>query len=654
MKQSFRKLLDAQKGLVKELDSLVGEFEASDFVNQNISLQKELENFKKLNEELKKNYYQARKENDSLRAALKEQILDEKLNILRISKKKMEAYFQDMSEKYNNGLIALEHSAAERLANMKLIASRELGNEKEAFIKEAERLFLELQSKIKAKIQNQAAEKQKALDEISESYSRLESKDISEEEIQKRVRQNNLEVKIGLNLINKAGILLILIGIATGLGYSYKFLSPALKGIFAFVIGGLFLAAGELFSRKEKSAVALGFTGGGIGILYLAIFNCYFVLHIIEMPIALLLSVLVTAAAFTFSLVYDSKTICSLALAGGFLPFFSYSFSHEMAADAIYIAMVYLFILNLLTMSISLFKKWDIANYISFILNVPTLIYLISLVPHEGASILYSILTFSMYLVVILAYPFRHKTGLKAVDSIFLGLNTAISCTIIFSLFEASKATVLGDLRLKDFKGLLAVMFCLIYFGLGQFVEKKMSSEKFARVLFYLTSFTFAVLMIPFQFGVKWLAMGWLVEGVLMIAYGFSNKLKGLETGGWIVYALCSLVFFAAEFLPFVLLGERTNPNLFYFKYSAIIAGSLCILFVYLYDMAKDASAKYTTRGQLINLFKYFSIITLWIYMAYMAHEAYNIFVKSKQLNNSLYQTFTFAFVTLLAGYIIT
>ena len=280
---------------------------------------------------------------------------------------------------------------------MRSIASRELSGLKEEFLGSLDDFSNELQDKVnKEKERFNNAEKD-AVHKIDEQTAKMESEGIDAETIKRRIRQNDFEIKVGLSWINKIGIFLILIGVATAVSYSYNtWFNNYMKGIFAFLIGGLFIAAGEWLSKKRRNVFATGLTACGTSILYYATYISYFKLGIINLNIGMFLSVLVTAVSLILSLRYESKTICSFSLIGGYLPFFSYVASSGINGTNIYISMGYLFILNLLILMISLNRNWNVANYISFILNVPTLLFLVNISPN---------MTHNLYSIDILNVP---------------------------------------------------------------------------------------------------------------------------------------------------------------------------------------------------------------------------------------------------------
>lgn len=649
--EKLRKVLDGQKELLREYEAVVREFEANDILQQNAELVSELEKCRKIAEELAVKHKQAESEAESLKMALKEQMLDEKLTLLKISKSKVDAYFGKTVGEYGNQLKEMEAVAVRRLDQLRGIAEKELREAGGEFLNEIDELKQRLAREVDERANSFKSRAAGILADTRKHAEELAGEELSEEIIQKRIRQNNLEFKIGLNLINKIGILLILIGVATAFKYTYSyFFNAHIKGIAAFLTGVLFLAGGEWFARKEKSIFAQGLTGGGIAILYYSVFSSYFMLKIINLEVSLLLSILVTLAAFVLSIRYSSKTICSFALVGGFLPFFSYVFSYGLNESGTYIAMGYLFLLNLLTLLISLNKKWIPVNYISFILNVPTWVFLAFNVSSQGIAILYSIITFSMYLTITLAYPFRHKVSLKALDMILLGLNTSCSCLIIYVLFEKA--------GLKDYRGLLALVICLVYLGLGQFAKSYLETEKGTRTLFFVTALAFAILIIPFQFGIRWLAMGWLAEGVLLAVYGYRSKSKFLEVGGWIIFLLCIVTFYFVDCLEISMLFFRTRVPFFQLRYLAIMTGIGVVLYVYLRDLAESSLNKYGTRNVLILLYKYFAVFNLWIFFAYNGNYFYNKLV-GEQIKlafrlDDFYSAVTFSLATIAAAYIMT
>ena len=610
LKKDLKSLRDSQAEMLRHYEGLLREVESTDLYNENEQLKKELKECRKELVDLQERYHRASRENQELRTALQEQITDEKMNILKISRRKLEAYFQSQSEAYHNGLTALEEKIKSRIAELHERARRLLLAEREMTLQTIATISESLHQKINLQRDQYETAKNSVSQDAQNAYERLAAEPVTQEMVQKRVKQNQLEMKLGLDWVNKIGIGLILLGVIFAFQYTYThWFTNHLKGICFFLLGGLFLVGGELLYQKKRETFAQGVIGGGVAILYSSIFYSFFLLKIIGLNIGLFLSVLVTVTTIVLSLRYSSRTICSLGLGGGFLPFFAYVYAFGLQGNGFYLAMGYLLVLNLFLLLISFRRNWPVVNDLSFLLNIPSLIYLVLNAPEPRWGLIYTVLTFLMYLVVALAYPVKYH---KAPNIILLALNTITSCSVLYALFEKA--------GFQELRGLLALVLSLIYAGFGQFVTKVLKEETKTQILFYLTSLTFAVLMIPFQFGVQWFLLGWLVEGILLVIYGYKKKILGMEIAGWVVFGLCLVVFYGQFFLEAV---NLTEILFFDYKYLAIMAGLILTAVIYLRDIQGNTLPRYSIKGALITKFKYFTLVNFWFYLIYTFTKFY-------------------------------
>ncbi len=425
--------------------------------------------------------------------SLNEQIIDEKLKIIKISQNRLNLFFKREKLQNTDRLTNFEQETKKHITILKNKVQSSIHEDQETFLKEIENLNLKISEKLRKQREELITEENKLYAHTKKGLNNFSKEGVDEEIIQKRVRQNKIEMKIGLSWINKIGIFLILLGVGFAAYYNREYIDDYLKGAFYFLLGIAFLIGGEILYRQKNDVFAKGLLGGGIAILYGSIFISCFMLKIISLNIGFLIAFIITSTAIMLSLRYNSKTIISFGLIGGYLPFFIFQSTTGFQGEMFYFGMGYLFILNLLVLLISFQKQWTILNFISFIFNIPCIIYLVFNCPNEIVGIFYSILVFGMYFIVILGYPFIKKTSLKAADIMLIAFNTIISTIIIYLLLEKAEFFYL--------RGYLALGFCLFYFGLARFLNKVMHQEKGTIILFYLTALTFAVLMIPFQFG---------------------------------------------------------------------------------------------------------------------------------------------------------
>lgn len=92
--------------------------------------------------------------------------------------------------------------------------------------------------------------------QTASEFQQFGEEEISEETMQKRMKQNQFEMKLGLNWINKLGILLIILGVGAAFKYSYSnWFTGNMKGVAFFLLGALMLGGGEWLYRKQKQTL---------------------------------------------------------------------------------------------------------------------------------------------------------------------------------------------------------------------------------------------------------------------------------------------------------------------------------------------------------------------------------------------------------------
>ncbi|UWV48255.1 DUF2339 domain-containing protein [Acetivibrio thermocellus] len=602
MTNNLKIILAKQKEIITSLENEIAGIEANDLVKENQKLKEELAKLKSSLEKEKIENEKLSKENKNLRNILYEQFYNEKISLLNSAEKRMDVYYRAHVEGEINRLTRFELSVKRRIDEMtKVLRANRVSLQDEIYIK-----LEELRNLLNVKITKAREEIMQQtgafIQNRNEGLARLRQEQVTEQEIKARAKQNNIESIIGLNIINKVGIFLLIVGVITAAQFTYFRLPDTLKSVFTFAVGVVLLIAGEILNRKKPNVFSLGITSGGIAILYVALCLSYFQFKLLETYPALGLCILITAGTFVLSQRYNSQTISAFALIGGYLPIFSITGISAIA----YGAMVYFVILNLLALIIAVNKKWAVTAYIGFVLNVIGSVYIASIMfgglfaPSEFSfdsviTIIYILFAFVIYTLIPIAGTFRQKLSFKTSDIVLLALNTFISSVLLYWSFYASD--------LEDFTGLLALTFAIIYLALGRFIEKNMPKENQVTTLFYLTGLTFVVLIIPFQFGKVWLSLGWLIEGVALLSYGICKEIKRFKKAGIAISFLCLLTFLSFDV-------SLIQDSLFTFKYFAITLGSIIILGALIYK--KNLASKES------KLFKYATSINLLIFLLYI------------------------------------
>jgi hypothetical protein len=125
------------------------------------------------------------------------------------------------------------------------------------------------------------------------------------------------EAIVGGSLLNKLGVLVLIIGIALFLGYSFTKMGPAGRVLTATAVSAAMLAGGVLLERRSGYRVfATGLIGGGWAGLYFTAYAAHAVdaARIVESPwLASILLTAVSVGMIIHSLKFRSQTVTGLA-----------------------------------------------------------------------------------------------------------------------------------------------------------------------------------------------------------------------------------------------------------------------------------------------------------------------------------------------------
>jgi len=125
------------------------------------------------------------------------------------------------------------------------------------------------------------------------------------------------EALVGGNLVNKAGVFLLVVGLALLLGYSFNRMSPAGRVAIGLAASAALLIAGVVFEKRERYRnFARGLLGGGWAALYFTVYAAQAIdaAKVIDNPVAgALLLLAVGVGMVVHSLRYRSETVTGIA-----------------------------------------------------------------------------------------------------------------------------------------------------------------------------------------------------------------------------------------------------------------------------------------------------------------------------------------------------
>jgi hypothetical protein len=153
----------------------------------------------------------------------------------------------------------------------------------------------------------------------------------SEDSFARRLKSNlDIEETLGTNWLNKLGVSLLVLGIASFLAYQLKTLGPAGKVLVGYVTSAIMLGIGVWFERKDRYRIlARAGIGGGWALLFFTTYAMYHVpaAHVVEsQTVDLMLMLGVAAAMVWHTLRYRSQVVTGLAF---LLAFLTITISHN-------------------------------------------------------------------------------------------------------------------------------------------------------------------------------------------------------------------------------------------------------------------------------------------------------------------------------------
>lgn len=341
----------------------------------------------------------------------------------------------------------------------------------------------------------------------------------------------DLEKFIGENLINKIGILILVLGIS----YFVKFAidknwinEPARVGI-GMLCGAMVMTIAHKL-RKNYAAFSSVIVAGAIAIFYFTIGIAFHDYHLFNQSVAFGIMVVITAFSALISLSYDRLELAILSLIGGFAVPFMVS-----TGEGNYVVLfTYITILNIGILSLAYHKKWNLVNVLSYLFTIA--LYGGWLIkdlgtdkPHYLGALLFAFVFYFIFILMNIINNIRTKGEFSNTQLTILASNTF--------LFYGAGMAILNNYH-PEFKGLFTTAIALLNLVYAWFLYKKFGLDKKAVYLLIGLTLTFITLAIPIQFEGNYITLFWAAEAVLLLWLSQKSKVTGYRFGSVIVHFL--------------------------------------------------------------------------------------------------------------------
>jgi uncharacterized membrane protein len=406
-----------------------------------------------------------------------------------------------------------------------------------------------------------------------------------------RFKQKNpdLEKFIGENLINKIGILILVLGISYFVKYAIDkdwINEPARVGI-GVLAGSLVLFIAHKL-RKNYTAFSSVLVAGAIAIFYFTIAIAFHEYKLFGQEVAFAIMVVITAFSCLISLSYNRMELAILSLIGGFaVPFMVSTGSGNYLVLFTYIA-----ILDVGILIMAYFKKWQLLHILSFIFTI--ILFggwvtqdALSSGPHNFGALVFAFVFYLIFMVMTTISNLRSKGTFTGVQLGMLSINNFVFYGIGMFVLNTYK---------PEFQGLFTAFLALLNMAYSLLLYKKFGLDKKGIYLLIGLSLTFITLAIPIQFSGNNITIFWAIEAVMLIWLSQKSQVKSYR--------------FVAVIVQTLMLGSLLMDWLVYIENGALaiilnpvfIAGIFVITsFISVYYLLRHETAKLSQFGLSFN-----------------------------------------------------
>ena len=427
--------------------------------------------------------------------------------------------------------------------------------------------------------------------------------------------KSNWEKFVGENLINKIGVIILIIGVAIGAKYSIEndLISPLTRIILGYCTGIGLIAVGMKLKKKYENFSAV-LVSGAMTILYFITFLAFSLYDLIPQLFAFALMVLFTIFTVFAAIQYNRQVIAHIGLVGAYaVPFLLSDGSGRVA-----VLFSYMTIINIGILILSFKKYWKSLYYSSFLLT--WLIYFswyavkYETSIHFGLAFAFLLVFFIIFYLIFLLYKLNRKEKFGTTD-VLLQLANAF-------IFYGIGCSILSNHEVgKELLGLFTIGNAIIHFVVSVMIYRLKLAD---RNLFYFVSglvLVFISIAFPVQLDGNWVTLLWATEAVLLFWIGRTKKVPIYEK---LAYPVIALTFFSllqdwwryyAEY-SYDTIEIVTTPifNISVLTSLFCAASFGYILFLHRNDSYPFPWLKYKTWYQLISLW----ISAMFLFVVYM------------------------------------
>lgn len=412
---------------------------------------------------------------------------------------------------------------------------------------------------------------------------------------------------LGRNWFAIIGVVALAVGAGffLKLAFDNQWIGPTGRVILG-VVAGLAMVGLAEYTARRAPPWAQAVAGGGVAILYLAVYASFGFYDLIPLVPAVVLLGLTVALGWFLAIRYDSRIVAFLALFGAFL---TPLLLGEDLADHLPVGLAYLLIIDLGIVAVASLRRWR----------------WYTLTGMAASYLLFA----GLYLASSMEGPISAQLGLSGVFLIFLGAATLhniiwrrepnqFDMTLVmvnaFAFFGLTFAVLWDDY--EPWFGLIALLLAGVHGVVALDASRRPGVSRVVPLQLGGVALVFLTVAAPLQLTGEWVPVAWTAEGVVLVGLGKLTRSWQSRAAGLLILACAVLRILILE-TPSIEVAEFTpvlNGRFLAFAFG--IVALYAAAWLYRRPEASPRALKAVEphiSGVLVGLAQ---ILTLWLFSA--------------------------------------
>lgn len=341
----------------------------------------------------------------------------------------------------------------------------------------------------------------------------------------------DLETRIGGSWLSRIGILSIAFAAAFFLKYAFEneWIGARTRIFTGIAVGLACVVAGERLRTRGYANYAQSFSGGGIMILYLAVFAAYNFYNLIAQFPALVWMTAITIAAVLLSLRANSLPIAALGFIGGYLTPVLLSTGVDRQAALF----TYLAILDAGALALAYLKRWRVLSYVAFAASL-ALVGGWCLQFYEPRKLWMTLGLTTLLFLLFVAYSAMSTASARR-KAWWVDGGLALAVAVFY--FGLGYALLFGEGYRRGALASLAVSLCVLY----ALLYYALRSRDVPGATFLVLSIAFLTVALGLRFEGYATTIAWTCEATLLIWAATRSGSKEARRAGAIIFLLAVL-----------------------------------------------------------------------------------------------------------------